>query len=230
MGRVAAAVPLLAAGLCGWPVSIAQVPPTASEYAEYTGIFAAAVRNDATRIAKLVAAGEYAGMRDSHGRTPLHVATYRKRYDAMRVLAAATGDPNVLDGDGYDIVTIAAVANDLDTLRVALAIGCSPLNVTGPDNSTALIAAAQRGNEWVVRALIDAGASLDYVNKLGYTALTATIALGDGSKRYVGTLNTLVAAHANVSIADPAGATPLALAKARGYQEMAAILAKADGK
>jgi len=149
---------LLVVGFVCCVPSFAQIPPTAAEYAQYTGIFAAAARNDTTRIAKLIDAGEYAGIRDSHGRTPLHVATWRKRHDAMRVLAAATGDPNVLDGDGYDIVTIAAVANDVDTLRTALAIGCGPGNFVGPDDSTALIAAAQRGNDLPVRALIRAGA------------------------------------------------------------------------
>lgn len=224
MGRLVAVIALHAAGL-GWCLStFAQVPPTASEYAQYTGIFEAAVKNDSTKIAKLIAAGEYAGMRDSHGRTALHVATYRKRHDAMRVLAAATGEPNVLDNDGYDIATIAAVANDADTLRVALAIGCSPINITGPDNSTALIAAAQRGNDLAVRVLIGAGPQLDYLNKAGYTALTAAISMGDGSKRYIATVKLLVAGGANVNLADRSGATPLALARARGYQEMIAIL------
>ena len=228
--RVVRTPPLIVVGLV-WSVSgVAQVPPTAAEYAQYTGIFAAAARGDSTKIAKLVAAGEYAGMRDAHGRTALHVATYRKRHDAMRLLAAATGDPNVLDADGYDIVTMAAVTNDVSTLRVALAIGCSPRNVTGPDSSNALIAAAQRGNEASVRALIRAGAPLDYVDKLGYTALTGAIAKGDGGARYTATLKALIAAGANVNIADRTGATPLALTRTRGYREMSAILESAGAR
>src|SRR6516162_2107817 len=106
MAKYVALVALQTVALCWCASTVAQVPPTASEYAQYTGIFAAVVRSDSTKVAKLIAAGEYAGVRDSRGRTPLHVATYRKRHDAMRVLAAATGDPNVLDGEGYDIVTI----------------------------------------------------------------------------------------------------------------------------
>ena len=35
----------------------------------------------------------------------------------MRALVAAGADPNALDDDRYDIVTIAAVANDLPTLE-----------------------------------------------------------------------------------------------------------------
>jgi len=230
MGRLAEVIALYAVGLGWWLPALAQVPPTAAEYAQYTGIFAAAVRNDSTKIAKLIADGAYAGMRDSHGRTPPHVATFRKRHDAMRVLAAATGEPNVLDNDGYDIATIAAVANDADTLRVALAIGCSPVNIIGPDNSTALIAAAQRGNDLAVRVLVGAGAQLDYVNNAGNTALTAAIAMGDGGKRYVATVRLLVGAGANMNIGDRSGATPLALASARGYQEIIAILQQLRAK
>jgi len=100
---------MLPAAALAWCASaFGQVPPTSAEYAQYRGLFAAAARNDTARIVKLIAGGEYAGMRDSHGRTPLHVAAYKRRHDAMRVLAAATGDPNVLDADGYDIATIAA--------------------------------------------------------------------------------------------------------------------------
>jgi hypothetical protein len=206
------------------------VPPTSAEYAQYTGIFTAAAKGDSIRIAKLIAAGEYAGMRDSHRRTPLHVATYRKRHDAMRVLAAATGDPNVFDADGYDIATIAAVANDVPTLRVALVVGCSPRNVVGTEGSTALIAAAERGNEAAVRTLIRAGAPLDHVNKLGFTALTGAIAKGEGDKRHTATVRTLVTAGANVNIADRTGATPLALARTRGYREMSASLENAGAR
>jgi hypothetical protein len=148
----------------------------------------------------------------------------------MRVLAAATGDPNVLDADGYDIVTIAAVVNDVSTLRVALAVGCSPRNVTGPDGSTALIAAAERGNEASVRALIRAGAPLDYVDKLGDTALSGAITKGDGGPRHTATLKTLIAAGANVNIPDRTGATPLALARTRNYREMTAILESAGAR
>jgi len=215
----------------GWCVSgFAQVPPTKAEYAQYTGLFAAAARNDTGKIVKLLNAGEYAGMRDAHGRTPLHVAAYRKARDAMRVLATKTGDPNVLDVDGYDIVTIAAVANDVDTLRVALAVGCGPRLVAGPEANTALIAAAQRGNDAVVRALLQAGAPLDYVNKSGRTALAAAVALGNGDRRHTATVKTLVAAGADARIADRTGATPVAVARARGYQEMVAILESAHAR
>ena len=54
----------------------------------------------------------------------------------------------------------------------------------GPDPSpydgTALIAAAHLGHHEVVRALVEAGAPLDHVNNLGWTALIEAVILGDG--------------------------------------------------
>ena len=100
----------------------AQVAPTGDEVAAYTGLFAAAARGDAKQVTALIAAGARPDVRDTHGRTPLHVATYGRHTDAMRALVAACY-PNALENDRYDIVTIAAVADDPATLRVRARAG-----------------------------------------------------------------------------------------------------------
>ncbi len=208
----------------------AQVPPSAAELDAYTGLHAAAARGEAAEIARLVAGGADMNGRDGYRRTPLHVAAYRSQLDAMRALVKAGANPNALEYDRYDIVTIAAVANDVPTLRVALDIGCRATNVTSRYDGTALIAAAHLGHDEVVRTLIKAGAPLDHVNNLGWTALIESIVLGDGGPRHTATLKALVEAGANVNLADRSGTTPLALAKGRGYREMAAILEKAGAR
>jgi uncharacterized protein len=194
------------------------------------GRFAAAAADDAVAVARLAAQGSRVDARDGHGRTPLHVAAHRKARAAMRALAAAGADANALDRDRYDIVTIAAVADDLPTLETALAVGCNPRNVTSRCDGTALIAAAHLGHDGVVRALIRAGAPLDHVNNLGWTALIESIVLGAGGPRHVATLEALVTAGANVDIADRNGATPLALARSRGYRDMASLLEAAGAR
>lgn len=226
--RLAAPAVLLAALLC--PASHAQVPPSAAELAAYTGLLAAASRGDAASIGTMILRGARPEVRDARGRTPLHVAAHRAHHDAMRALVAAGADPNALENDRYDIVTIAAVANDVPTLRVALEIGCRATNVTSRYDGTALIAAAHLGHDEVVRTLIKAGAPLDHVNNLGWTALIESIVLGDGGPGHTATLKALVEAGANVNLADRNGTTPLALAKSRGYREMAAILEKAGAR
>jgi len=208
----------------------AQVPPSAAELRAYTGLHAAAARGDTGEIGRLIAAGAKPDVRDGYRRTPLHVAAYQSQLEAMRALVKAGADPNALEADRYDIVTIASVADDLPVLRASLELGTSPGNVTSRYDGTALIAAAHLGHDEVVRTLIRAGAPLDHVNNLGWTALIESIVLGDGGARHTATLEALVKAGANVNLADRSGTTPLGLARGRGYREMVAILEKAGAR
>jgi ankyrin repeat protein len=208
----------------------AQVAPSPSELAAYTGLFAAAAKGDAAAIARLASAGEKVNAKDGRGRTPLHVAAFMKQRDAMKSLVGAGADANALDADRYDAVTIAAVADDPATMGAALELGNRATNVTSRYDGTALIAAAHLGHVEVVRMLIKAGAPLDHVNNLGWTALIESIVLGDGGTRHTATLAALVEAGANVDIADRQGLSPLHLAEARGYREMAEILKAAGAK
>lgn len=210
--------------LAAAPWSSAQVPPSTQERANYTGLFAAAAAGDVVAIERLAARGQPIDARDDQGRTPLHVAAHLQRHEAMRALVRAGADPNALDRDRYDIVTIAAVADDVRTLATALDLGASAANVTSPYDGTALIAAAHLGHDEVVRMLIRAKAPLDHVNNLGWTAVIESIVLGDGGARHQATLRALVDAGANVGIADRNGQTPLVLAHARGYERMVDIL------
>jgi len=217
--------------LAGWGgPALAQVPPSAEDTAGYTGLFVAAIRGDAAQVKTLVASGQKPDGRDGHGRTPLHVAAYGGHHEAMKALASAGADPNALERDRYDIVTIAAVANDVPTLRVALALGASARNVTSRYDGTALIAAAHLGHAEVVRTLIRAGAPLDHVNNLGWTALIESIVLGDGGPRHTDTLAALVEAGANVNLPDRTGKTPLMLAQGRGFDAMVARLRQAGAR
>ena len=121
-------------------------------------------------------------------------------------------------------------SSDLPTLKVALALGCSAKNITSRYDGTALIAAAHLGHAEVVKTLIAAGAPLDHVNNLGWTALIESVVLGDGGPRHQATLQALVAAGASVNLADRNRRTPLALARDRGYRAMVAVLEKAGAR
>jgi len=215
---------LLAAGAVLPFAASAQVAPTAAEAARYQGLFAAAQAGDAARIAQLAATGAALDARDGHGRTPLHVATFARQRGAVQALAKAGAKLDLLENDRYDAVTIASVADDEETLRVLLSLGASAKLVTSRYDGTALIAAAHLGHDGVVRQLIAAGAPLDHVNNLHWTAVIESIVLGDGGARHQRTLAALIDAGANLALADRQGNTPLQLARARGYAAMVKLL------
>ena len=210
----------------------AQVAPSASEVAAYTGLHAAAQRGDVATIDRLAASSPTSALdaRDGHGRTPLHVAAFARQRDAARALLRAGASTGELDDDRYDAVTIASVADDEETLRTLLAAGAIAKLVTSRYDGTALIAAAHLGHDGVVRQLIAAGAPLDHVNNLHWTATIEAVVLGDGGARHRSTLAALLEAGANTQLADRDGKTPLQLARARGYGEMASMLAAAGAR
>jgi hypothetical protein len=222
---------LLLAGVIAWPQAAdAQTPPDAGEIARYDELFSAVVEQDVVRLDQLLKSASNIDRRDAHGRNALHVAAYFRNHDALRKLVAAGADANALESDYYDIVTIAAVANDLETMKLALSLGCRADNVTSRYQGTALIAAAHLGHVDIVATLIRAGAPLDHVNNLEWTALIEAIVLGDGGPRHTATLRALVDAGANVNLADGRGNTPLQLARGHNYGKMVEILTAAGAK
>ena len=210
--------------------SRAQVPPSPAEIAAYGGLHAAAARGDATEIAKLVDAGANLSARDGHQRTALHVAAHGGHQDAVRALVKAGADPKALDARRYDIITIAAVRDDEPMVRLAISLGSDAKAITSPYDGTALIAAAHLGHDGVVRALIENGAPLDHVNNLKWTALIESIVLGNGGPRHTACLKALLEAGANPNLADGQGASPLMLARARGFAGMVVLLEAKGGK
>ena len=208
----------------------AQRAPNSVEIAAYAGLFAAVVEHDNQALEQAIAAADDIDRRDDYHRTALHVAAYLGNHDAMRKLVEAGADPNALEHDYYDMVTIAAVANDLETMKLALKLGNKPTNITSRYEGTALIAAAHLGHVEIVKTLIAAGAPLDHVNNLNWTAVIESIVLGDGGKDHFLTLKALVEAGADVNITDGSGKSPLTLAERRGYSNMVKLLQEAGAR
>jgi ankyrin repeat protein len=222
--RLAAALTMaLALASPAW----AQVGPSTAEVARFGPLHTAAWQGDVAAVQRLAATGPAAReARDARGRTALHVATFARQRAAIKALLAAGADASALENDRYDAVTIAAVADDEDSLRVLLAHGASARLVTSRYDGTALIAAAHLGHDGVVRQLIAAGAPLDHVNNLHWTALIEAIVLGDGGTRHQATVRALLDAGASTRLTDRDGRTPLQLARDRGYAAMVVMLEK----
>jgi uncharacterized protein len=208
----------------------AQTPPSERDLRIYAGLHDAAARGDVAEIEKLIAEGERPNIQDSSSRTPLHVAAYLRKGEAARTLIRLGANPNALDAERYDILTIAAVNNDPDMLKIALEGGGNARAVTSPYDGTALIAAAHRGHVEIVRALIAAKAPLNHVNNLGWTALLEAVVLGNGGANHTAIVDALVKAGADVNLPDRHGTTALGHARTRGYSQIARILENAGAR
>lgn len=204
----------------------AQTAPSPAEIATYTGLHRAAQEGDAGAIRRLIAEGADVNARDRRRRTPSIVAAFRSQDEALKALAEGGADMNAQDEVGYDVVTIAAVAGDVDLMSLALDLGNRPDLIHTNWDGTALIAASELGHAEVVRRLVAAGSPLDHVNNLGWTALLEAVILGDGGPAHQETVRTLVEGGADRTIADRDGLTPLDHAKARGFAEIVSILAE----
>lgn len=204
--------------------SNAQIAPSSSEIANYSGLHQAANEGNIAAIQKYLADGADLEARDGAGRTALHVAAFASNEEAVTFLAKSGADVNALEHQRYDIITIAAVANDIEMLNTAISLGADAGNFTSPYDGTALIAAAHLGHHGVVDRLIAAGAPLDHVNNLGWTALIEAVILGDGGQNHINIVRSLTEVGANKNIADRQGATPIDHARSRGYREIVTIL------
>jgi ankyrin repeat protein len=119
------------------------------------------------------------------------------------------------------------VRDDVATLGMLHAAGASAKLITSVYDGTALIAAAHLGHAEVVRVLVRAGAPLDHINNLGWTALMEAVVLGDGGPRHTETVRILLDAGAGTAIPDRQGLTPLQHAQSRGYGAIVALFARA---
>ena len=212
------------------PLQLAQLAPSEDELGRYEGLHAAAAGSDAGSIERLISAGASTESRDSHGRTPLMVAGFKRNLAAAEALIDAGANLDALDHDQYDLLTISAVLDDLEMVNLAIAAGADTNLITSPYEGTALIAAAHLGHVEVVRALIAGKAPLDHVNNLGWTALIEAVVLGDGGPRHAAIVQALIDAGADLNLPDGYGYTPLALARRLDHAAIAEIIRQAGGR
>ena len=159
----------------------------------------------------------------------LIAAAWGNRVEDAKRLIAAGADVNRQDHTQQSAYLISTSEGYLELLRLTLANGAD-VHATDSYNGTGLIRAADRGHVEIVRELLKTPIKIDHVNRLGWTALLEAVILGNGGPRHTETVRLLVAAGANVNLADRQGVTPLAHARKRGFDSMAAILEQAGAR
>jgi uncharacterized protein len=155
----------------------------------------------------------------------LLAAAYRNDVAAARALIDDGADVNAKDHSEQSAYLIATseVGDDPRLLELTLAADAD-VNAKDSYNGTGLIRAAERGNARIVRRLLDTDIEVDHVNRLGWTALLEAIILGEGGRAHTETVRALVAAGADVNLADKDGVRPLEHARQRGLAQIARIL------
>jgi ankyrin repeat protein len=192
-------------------------------------LLAAAERGDAQAVRLVLARGAKVDARDARGRTALLVATHGNHIEAARALIAAGADVNAKDDIQDSPFLYAGAEGRTEILKLALAAGAD-LKSVNRYGGTALIPACHHGHVEAVKVLLATSIDVDHVNRLGWTALLEAVILGDGGSVYAEIVRLLVAARANVNIADRDGVTPLAHARRRGYEAIVSVLSAAGGR
>ena len=230
VGRaVAVAIGMFAALVAGSANAQQRAPDKVAAPEQDIALIAAAEKGDLEGVAKAMRAGGVITARDQRGRNAVLAAAYGNHVPASLLLMAAGSDVNAKDDQGNSAFLIAAAEGYLDVVKLALRSGAD-VNSTNRFGGTGLIPAAHHGHVAVVKELLTTPIPVDHVNNFGWTALLEAIVLGNGGPAHTEIVKMLVAAKANVNIADKDGVTPLAHAKKKGYAEIVKILEGAGAK
>jgi len=162
----------------------------------------------------------------ANGDTSLLFAAREQNLALYDLLIEFGANPDALDANDRDVLNIAILLQNTELAKRAIAAGNDVQLVTSRFEGSALIYASHQAQVEIVELLIAAGAPLDRVNNIGWTALLEATVLGDGSQAYQDIVAALVSAGADRTIADRQGLTPLEHATKRGHQEIVDILTR----
>ncbi len=156
------------------------------------------------------------------------VAVEANQLGAAEALLDLGASPNV-QADNLDTPWLLAGAEGRTEMLRAMLAHAPDLTVRNRYGGNALIPACERAHVDTVRFLLDETAiDVDHVNNLGWTCVLEAVILGDGGPDHQAVVRLALDAGADPNLADGEGVTPLAHARQRAQNAVAALL-KAAG-
>lgn len=160
---------------------------------------------------------------NERGRTALMIATYNRDEKTAAFLIEQGADVNNRDDRLNSPFLYAAAEGYLEILKLMGSKG--DVKVVNRYGGIGIIPASERAHletlEWLLK---NTASDVNHVNNLGWTALLEAIILGDGTDKYVKTVQLLLRYGASPDIADRDGVTPIEHAEKLGYTKILKLL------
>ncbi|MEV5965774.1 ankyrin repeat domain-containing protein [Kribbella sp. NPDC051952] len=181
---------------------------------------------NANEAAAALAAGAPLESRDDNRRTALLLASLNDRVEVARLLVGLGADPDAQDDRQDSAWLVTGVTGSVAMLETLLPAK-PDLTLRNRYGGVSVIPASERGHVDYVRRVVQTGINVNHVNNLGWTALLEAVILGKGTQPWQDIVTILIAAGADVNLADADGVTPLQHAKSHGYDDIANVLRSA---
>ncbi|PWB84569.1 MAG: ABC transporter permease, partial [Methylocystaceae bacterium] len=167
-----------------FPTASVAAPDAAEIFSDpkIVALLRAAFQRDSKRAADLVAVGADVKARGDKNVTLLQWAMLNKSHFAFQVLLNVGADPAQPGVDGDTAIHFAAMANDLEYLRLLLARHIDVDAHNGLTGRTPLMAALMGERERQFEMLLAAGARLNHADNMGNTILHLAAQINDAAR------------------------------------------------
>jgi len=215
-------------------LAVCSAMPAAAQSPTNRDLLAAAARGDVKALNAALTAGAGVDSADEQKQTALLLTVAGGHLEAFKALLARGASVNVQAANKDTPWLLAGALGRTTMLEAMLALPperAPDLSLRNRFGGSALIPACERGHVETIALLIRRSKiNVDQVNNLGWTCLLEIVILGNGGPRHVAATKLVLAAGANVNLADRDGVTPLAHAHKRGQSEIVRLLEAAKAR